>query len=80
MENRDPRLEGYDPHYTEYVDNSKNDFSYSWVSSSRFIWLLTVLGFIVMTVGCAAQLYSKRYKGKPNVEVPDNTKYSPKYK
>lgn len=73
-------MENTDPHYTEFIDERHKDFSYNWVSSSRFIWLATLLGFLVFTGGCACQLYKHRYKGKPEVVVPENTLYNPKYK
>jgi hypothetical protein len=36
-----------------------------------------VLAFLIGGCFC---LYSHRYKGKPQVEVPDNTLYNPQYK
>ena len=57
----------------------KNDFSYSWVSSSRFLFYLTTGAFFLMTWGGCYRLYQKHYE-KPKVTVQESTLYSPKYK
>ena len=64
----------------EIIDNKGKDFTYSWVSSSRFIWFCQVFIIIVFVLGGCYSLYEHRYKGKPEVQVPDNTLYNPKYK
>jgi hypothetical protein len=63
------------------TDNSKQkDFGYNWVSSSRFLFFVTVGCFVAWSIGGCYKLYQHRYKGKPDVEVPGNTKYTPEYK
>jgi hypothetical protein len=64
----------------EIIDNKKKDFGYSWVSSSRFIWYCQVFLLLAFILGGCYSLYSHRYKGKPDVNVPGNTLYNPTYK
>jgi hypothetical protein len=64
----------------EVEEVKDRDFGTNWVKSSRllfYIQVFVVIGFI--TGGCY-NLYTHRYKGTPKVEVPENTKYTPKYK
>ena len=56
------------------------DFTHNWVSSSAFLFYLQVACILAMVLGGCYMLYEKRYTGKPDVEVPDNTLYTPKYK
>jgi hypothetical protein len=64
----------------EFIDESHKDFTHNWVNSSRFIWLCQVFLFIALVAGCSFGLYSHRYKGKPEVNAPENTLYNPTYK
>ncbi len=64
----------------QFIDDSEKDFANNWVSSSRFIWLCQIFLFLSLIVGGCYNLYTHRYKGKPEVNVPDNTLYNPKYK
>jgi len=49
-------------------------------SKSRFLFILFFLGiFIFAWAGCY-NLYTHSYESNKDVEVPDNTKYDPKYK
>ena len=57
----------------------RNDFSYSWVSSSKFLFYLTSGAFVLMTWGGCYRLYQERFK-KVDVPVQESTLYSPKYK
>jgi hypothetical protein len=56
------------------------DFRKNWVNSSRFLFYVTVLCFLAFVVGCSYRLYKQRWKGKPDVEVPESTQYNPQYK
>lgn len=58
----------------------EKDFTYSWVNSSVFLFYLQVFLFIAFTFGCAFSLYTKRYKGKPEVTVQESSLPTPKYK
>lgn len=67
------------------ADNSnlevpKHDVNYNWISTSRFIFYVVIIALISYFVGLCFGLYHKRYKGKPDVEVPSNTLYNPTYK
>ena len=66
--------------YKEVIDNSHKDFSHNWVSTSRFLWYCQVFVLIAFVLGGCYGLYTHRYKGKPEFQVPDNTLYNPKYK
>jgi hypothetical protein len=71
-------------HREEYQEELQKvhdrDFTHNWVSSSAFLFYLQVACLVAMVLGGCYKLYEKRYKGKPEVVVPDNTLYSPKYK
>jgi hypothetical protein len=56
------------------------DFTHNWVSSSAFLFYLQVACIAALLFGACYKLYQNRYKGKPNVEVPANTLYTPQYK
>jgi hypothetical protein len=62
------------------VIENKKDFTKNWVSSSRFLFYLQLFIVIAFIFGGCYRLYDQRYKGKPDVNVPDNTLYTPKYK
>jgi len=64
----------------EIKDPKLKDFAYSWVNSSVFLFYLQVLCFAAIVLGGCYSLYTHRYKGKPEVNVPTNTLYTPQYK
>ena len=64
----------------EIIENKENDFSHSWVSSSKFIWFCQILVVVVIILSACVAQYTHRYKGKPEVNVPANTLYNPTYK
>ncbi len=64
----------------EIIDNKHKDFAHNWVSSSRFIFLCQVFILVAFILGGCYGLYTHRYKGKPEVAVPENTLYNPTYK
>ena len=64
----------------EFIDESHKDFAHNWVSSSRFIFFCQIFVLVAMILGGCYGLYNHRYKGKPEVEVPENTQYNPVYK
>ena len=61
-------------------DYREKDFKYNWVNSSVFLFYLQVFCVIAFTLGGCYSLYAHRYKGKPKVNVPANTYYTPQYK
>ena len=53
----------------------------NWVSSSRFLFYLSILCFLGFFTGCSYNVYkSTRYHEKPKVEVQPSTLYKPEYK
>jgi len=64
----------------EIQEHKKKDFGYNWVTSSRFLFYVQLFCMLAFILGGCYKLYNKSYQGKPDVEVPDNTLYTPKYK
>ena len=64
----------------EIIENKDKDFAHNWVSSSRFIWFCQVFILLAFILGGCYSLYNHRYKGKPDVNIPESTMYNPKYK
>jgi G:T-mismatch repair DNA endonuclease (very short patch repair protein) len=62
------------------ITENKKDFTKNWVNSSKFLFYLQVFVVVAFVFGGCYNLYQHRYKGKPDVVVPDNTLYTPKYK
>ena len=56
------------------------DFTHDWVSSSAFLFYLSVFCIVAFTLGSCYRLYQHRYEGKPDVAIPESTLYTPKYK
>lgn len=61
-------------------DYREKDIAHSWVNSSVFLFYLQVFCVVAFVFGGCYSLYTHHYKGKPQVEVPENTLYTPKYK
>jgi len=64
----------------EIIEDKEKDFKHSWVSSSRFLWYCQIAVVIAIVLSACVAQYTHRYKGKPKVNVPENTLYNPKYK
>ena len=57
------------------------DFTHNWVSSSAFIFYLSVFCLVAFLFGSCAKLYTERYTKKTyDVTVEESTKYKPAYK
>jgi hypothetical protein len=66
---------------TEEIRDPKiRDIAYNWVNSSVFLFYLEVFCIIAFLLGGCYGLYTHHYKGKPEVNVPTNTLYTPQYK
>ena len=61
-------------------DFREKDFKYNWVNSSVFLFYLQVFCIMAFLLGGCYSLYTHRYEGKPRVNVPANTYYTPQYK
>lgn len=70
-------------HNDDYQEELKKvqdkDFTYNWVSSSAFIFYLSVFCIVAFAFGGCFKLYNKRYE-QPKVNVQESTLYTPKYK
>jgi hypothetical protein len=66
--------------HTEHTNPQEKDFKHNWVNSSVFLFYLQVFCIVAFILGGCYGLYTHRYKGKPEVAVPENTLYTPKYK
>ncbi|HRN92700.1 MAG TPA: hypothetical protein PKY29_08495 [Ferruginibacter sp.] len=64
----------------EIIETKHKDFTHNWVSSSRFLWYCQVFVILAFVLGGCYGLYANRYKGKPEVVVPESSLYNPKYK
>ena len=62
------------------INPREKDFTHNWVNSSVFLFYLQVFVFIAFTFGCAYSLYTKSYKGRPDVPVQSSSQYKPEYK
>ena len=71
-------------HSSEYHEELQKvhdkDFAHNWVSSSAFLFYLQVACIVAFLIGACFMLYSKRYRGKPDVTIQESTLYTPKYK
>jgi hypothetical protein len=57
------------------------DFTHNWVSSSAFIFYLSVFCLVAFLFGSCAKLYTERFDRKTyKVDVTESTQYTPKYK
>jgi hypothetical protein len=70
-------------HQSEYHEELQKvqdrDFTHSWVSSSAFIFYLSVFCLLAFFFGSCFRLYQDRYK-KLDVNIQESTQYTPKYK
>ena len=76
----DPKHEHHQEYHEELKKVQDRDFTHNWVSSSAFLFYLQVACIVALVLGGCYKLYEKRYTGKPDVAVPENTLYTPKYK
>jgi hypothetical protein len=68
-------------HDSPEIEAIKNkDFTHNWVNSSVFLFYLQVFVIVAFVLGGCFSLYKYRYKGKPDVAIPESTQYDPKYK
>jgi hypothetical protein len=66
----------------QHIENDyrDKDVKRNWVNSSVFLFYLQVFCILAFVLGGCFSLYKHSYKGKPEVEVPANTLYTPQYK
>jgi hypothetical protein len=56
------------------------DFAHNWVSSSAFLFYLSVFCMVAFLLGSCLKLYTNRYAGQPEVNIQESSKYTPVYK
>ncbi|HLR36860.1 MAG TPA: hypothetical protein VK084_02350 [Chitinophagaceae bacterium] len=56
------------------------DVSTSWVSTSRYLFYLSIGATVAFMFAMCVALYMHRYQGNPPVEIPSSTLYNPTYK
>lgn len=77
-----PQNSAMDPQHEYHEELQKvqdRDFTHNWVSSSAFIFYLSVFCILAFAFGSCFKLYNERYE-KLDVNVQESTQYTPKYK
>jgi hypothetical protein len=59
--------------------SADKDITKNWVSSSKFIFYVTVFALLSLVLGNCTKLFSSGFK-KPVVEVNPSSQYKPEYK
>jgi hypothetical protein len=59
--------------------SADKDIAKNWVSSSRFIFYVTVFALLSLVLGNCTKLFTSGFK-KPVVEVNTSSQYKPEYK
>ena len=57
------------------------DFTHNWVSSSAFIFYLSIFCLLAFAFGGCFRLYNQRFEnsGPEKVTIQESTQYTPKY-
>jgi hypothetical protein len=69
--------------YQQELEKSQDrDFTHNWVSSSAFIFYLSITCLVAFSFGTCAHLYTKRFEksGPKEVTVQESSRYIPQYK
>jgi len=71
----------YDEYQQELEKVQDKDFVYNWVSSSAFIFYLSVFCLLAFFLGSCLKLYTKRFEnsGPDKITIQESTLYTPKY-
>jgi hypothetical protein len=72
----DYRQEEYQEELQKVQDR---DFTHNWVSSSAFLFYLSIFCLLVFLLGTCARLYAEKFE-PVKANVPESTQYTPKYK
>ncbi len=58
------------------------DFTHNWVSSSAFLFYLSVFCMLAFVLGTCGKLYTQRYDNQKieDITIQESTKYTPEYK
>ena len=60
-------------------NTAEKDIATNWVSSSRFLFYVSIFAILALGLGNCAKLYNSRFI-KPNPEVQSSSQYKPEYK
>ncbi len=71
----DPQQE----YHEELQKVQDRDFTHNWVSSSAFVFYLSVFCFLAFAFGACSKLFNERYE-RLDTNVPESTQFTPKYK
>jgi hypothetical protein len=63
----------------EFKAQDDREFGKNWVTSSHFIFVMSIITFFAFFVGCSSHMYSYRYTGHPKVKIQSSTLYTPQY-
>jgi hypothetical protein len=55
------------------------DINSNWVTSSKFLFYVTIFAILSLVVGNCTKLFTSGFK-KPNPEVQTSSQYKPEYK
>jgi hypothetical protein len=74
-------MDHQDEYRQELEKVQDRDFTHNWVSSSAFLFYLSVFCFMAFAFGSCYKLYTKRFENSrpQNVVVQESTLYTPKY-
>jgi hypothetical protein len=64
----------------EVQQQKQKDLLFNWVHTSSFLFYIQVFCILAFILGGCYRLYQHSYQGTPEVAVPENTMYTPKYK
>lgn len=66
--------------YREELEKVQDrDFTHNWVSSSAFLFYLSVFCLLAFLLGTCTKLYTERFE-QEKVTIQESTKYTPVYK
>lgn len=69
--------------YREELEKVQDrDFTHNWVSSSAFLFYLSVFCLLAFMLGTCGKLYTQRYDQQKlqKVTIQESSKYTPEYK
>ncbi len=69
--------------YREELEKVQDrDFTHNWVSSSAFLFYLSVFCLLAFALGTCGKLYTQRYDQQKldKITIPESTKFTPQYK
>jgi hypothetical protein len=58
---------------------ASKDINSNWVTSSRFLFYVTLFSILALVVGNCSKVFTSGFK-KPNPEVQTSSQYKPEYK